>query len=807
MDTLLQDLRQGVRQLLRAPGIFAVAVLTLALGIGASTAIFSVVRGVLLRPLEYRDPGRLVAIFSAERGGAETRNPSSPANFLDWSAQSRTVDQMTAAQPWSPTLTGSDAPVQLSALKATPSLFSLLGVQPMLGRTFPPGEVVGGPDHVVVLGYSLWERQFGADRGIVGRSIVLNGEGYTVIGVMPREFQFPPFWATGAEMWVPLTFTPDAAGVRGANFLRVFGRLRPGATLEQARGEMEAIAGRLRAEYPRQNEGLGINVESLREPVVSGARPALLALLGAVGLLLLISCANVANLMAGRAAARQRETSVRSALGAGRRRLIRQWVTESILLSLVGGAAGSLLAVWAIDSLIAISPKGFPRLDEIRPDATVLAYALILALAIGVILGLIPALQSSRPDLMGPLRGRSRDTGLRKLRRALAGFEIALALVLLVGATLLTRSLLRTLHVDPGFQTEGRLTMKLSLAGSSHSGSEQQRRFFPELVERVEALPGVESAGVVNHLPISGDLWRSELAVEGRPARPGESIATSYRVVTPRLFETLGTALLKGRGLEESDSKDAVPVALVNQTLADRTWPGEDPLGKRIRIGGSDSNDPWVTVVGVVRDIKQSSLVDPVIPEIYFPYGQNPVDWFQEATLVVHHAPGASRLAAAIRDEVAAIDRSVPVSSPLTLDQVLAEHLRRQRLTSALFGAFALTALTLCLVGVYGVVSYFVGQRTHEIGIRLALGSSRTEIIRLILGENVALAGMAVGCGVVVGLVITRFMGSLLFGISPSDPVTFGGASVLLLLVALLASYLPARRATRVDPMVALRAE
>jgi predicted permease len=498
---------------------------------------------------------------------------------------------------------------------------------------------------------------------------------------------------------------------------------------------------------------------------------------------------------------------VRSALGAGRRRLIRQWVTESILLSLVGGAAGSLLAVWAIDSLIAISPKGFPRLDEIRPDATVLAYALILALAIGVILGLIPALQSSRPDLMGPLRGRSRDTGLRKLRRALAGFEIALALVLLVGATLLTRSLLRTLHVDPGFQTEGRLTMKLSLAGSSHSGSEQQRRFFPELVERVEALPGVESAGVVNHLPISGDLWRSELAVEGRPARPGESIATSYRVVTPRLFETLGTALLKGRGLEESDSKDAVPVALVNQTLADRTWPGEDPLGKRIRIGGSDSNDPWVTVVGVVRDIKQSSLVDPVIPEIYFPYGQNPVDWFQEATLVVHHAPGASRLAAAIRDEVAAIDRSVPVSSPLTLDQVLAEHLRRQRLTSALFGAFALTALTLCLVGVYGVVSYFVGQRTHEIGIRLALGSSRTEIIRLILGENVALAGMAVGCGVVVGLVITRFMGSLLFGISPSDPVTFGGASVLLLLVALLASYLPARRATRVDPMVALRAE
>jgi predicted permease len=807
MDTLLQDLRQGARQLLRAPGIFAVAVLTLALGIGASTAIFSVVRGVLLRPLEYNDPSRLVAIFSAERGGAETRNPSSPANFLDWSEESRTMSDMTAAQPWSPTLMGRDAPVQLSALKATPSLFSLLGVRPMLGRTFPPGEVVGGPDRVVVLGYSLWERQFGADRGIVGRSIVLNGEGYTVIGVMPPNFQFPPFWATGAEMWVPLTFTPDAAANRASNFLRVFARLRPGATLDQARGEMEAITGRLRTEYPRENEGLAINVESLREPVVSGARPALLALLGAVGLLLLISCANVANLMAGRAAARQRETAVRAALGAGRRRLIRQWVTESILLSLVGGAVGALLAVWAVEGLIALSPKGFPRLEEIRPDATVIAFALLLALAIGAVLGLIPALQSARPDLMGPLRGRSRDTGLRKLRRALAGFEIALALVLLVGATLLTRSLWRTLHVDPGFRTENRLTMKLSLAGSSHAPAEEQARFFTALIERVKALPGVEDAGVVNHLPISGDLWRSDLAVEGRPAKEGESPLASYRVATPTLFAALGTPLLRGRWLDQRDSKDAVPVVLVNQTLAERMWPGEEAVGKRIRLGGADSNDPWLTVVGVVGDVKQQSLVDPVIPELYFPYEQNPVGWFQEATLVVRHAAGSPGLAAAIRGEVAALDRSVPISSPLTLDQVLAEHMRRQRLTSALFGAFALTALTLCLVGVYGVVSYFVGQRTHEIGIRLALGSSRTEIIRLILGENVALAGMAVGCGVVVGLVITRFMGSLLFGISPSDPVTFGGASVLLLLVALLASYLPARRATRVDPMVALRAE
>lgn len=807
MDTLLQDLRYAVRQLLRAPGFAAVAVLTLALGIGANTAIFSVVRGVLLRPLEYRDAGRLVALFSEERDGTERRNPTSPANFLDWSEQSRSFQEMTAAQPWSPTLTGRDAPVQISALKATPSLFALLGVQPLLGRTFPPGEAVGGPEHVVVLGFGLWTRQFGADRGIVGRQIVLDGESYTVAGVMPPSFEFPPFWATGAEMWTPLTFTPEGAADRSASYLRVFARLRPGVTLEQARAEMDAVAARLRQTYPEANEGVGINVEALREPVVSGARPALLALLGAVGLLLLISCANVANLLAGRAAARERETAVRAALGAGRGRLVRQWLTESIVLALTGGAAGFVLALWAVNALIALSPRGFPRLQEIRPDAGVLGFTIALSLLTGVVLGLVPALQTVKPNLMGPLRGRSRDAGLRQLRRALAGFEIALALVLLVGATLLTRSLLLTLHVDPGFRAEDRLTLKVSLAGSAHADPERQLQFFRDLTARVEALPGVRGAGVVNHLPIAGDLWRSELAVEGKPVQEGESPTTSYRVVSPDFFTAMGTPLRRGRWLEERDTKDAVPVVLVNQTLASRIWPGEDPIGKRIRLGGPQSRDPWLTVVGVVGDVKQQNLVDPVIPEIYFPYGQNPVSWFREATLVVHHAPGAVGLDASIRREVAAIDRGVPVSSALSMREVLSEHLRRQRLLSVLFGSFALTALLLCVVGVYGVVSYFVGQRTHEIGIRLALGAPSAGIVRLIVGENVALAGAAVGVGVGVALLLTRFLGSLLFGVSPTDVWTFAGAALLLTAVALLASYLPARRATRVDPMVALRAE
>jgi predicted permease len=806
MDTLLQDLRQGLRQLLRSRTFSAMAVLTLALGIGASTAIFSVVRGVLLRPLEYRDSGRLVAIFSAERGGTEPRNPTSPANFLDWSRQSTSFEQMTAAQPWSPTLTGADAPVQIPALKATPALFALLGVQPMLGRAFPPGEAVGGPERVVVLGYGLWQRQFGGDRGIVGRQIVLNGESYTVAGVMPRNFEFPPFWATGAQMWVPLTFSAEGAADRSASYLRVFARLRPGVSLEQARAELEAISARLRQEYPEANERIGVNVESLREPVVSGARPALLAMMGAVSLLLLISCANVANLMAGRAAARARETAVRAALGAGRGRLVRQWVTESVLLALAGGAAGFFLALWSVNALIALSPEGFPRLQEIRPDAEVLGFAILLSLVTGAALGVIPALQTTT-NLMGPLRGRSRDTGLRVFRRALAGFEIALALVLLVGATLLTRSLFRTLHVDPGFRTENRLTMRVSLAGSAHESPERQAQFFTDLTARIQAIPGVRAAGVVNHLPIAGDLWRSELSVEGQAVPEDAPPSASYRVVTPGLFAALGTPLLRGRGFDERDSRDAVPVVLVNQTLASRIWPGEDALGKRLRLGGPGSSDPWLTVVGVVGDIKQQSITEPVIPELYFPYGQNPVAWFNEATLVVEHAPDAAALGAAVRDQVREIDRGVPVSAPLTMGQILSDHLRRQRLLSLLFGSFAATALLLCVIGVYGVVSYFVGQRTHEIGIRLALGSSRSGIIRLILGENVRLAGAAVGVGVGVALVCTRFLGSLLFGISPSDPATFAGITILLMGVALLASYLPARRATRVDPMVALRSE
>jgi predicted permease len=805
MDSLLHDLRYSLRSLRRTPAFAAIVILTLALGIGANTAIFTVVRSVLLRPLPYAEPGRLVALFNDERGGTEPRNPTSPANYVDWREQSSTLEEMTAARTWGPTMTGRDAPVQLEGVMATPSLYSLLGARALLGRTFAADATRN--ERVVVLGFGLWRRQFGADPAIIGSRITLDGEAYTVLGVMPEGFRFPPFWAAGAELWTPLVFSPEDAAQRSASYLRVFARLRPGVSLAASRAEMGAVAARLRGEHPESNADLGINVESLREPVVSGSRPALLALLGAVGLVLLIACANVANLLLGRATTRDREVAVRTALGAGRGRLTRQWITESLVLTLAGGAAGYLLALRGVDALVSLNPDALPRVDEIRPDALVLAFTLAVSLATGLLFGLAPALRVGRTDLMISLRGRSPGNAAgRRVRRVLAGFEIALALVLLIGSTLLMRSFLQMQRVEPGFRTDDRISVRLSLAGTAHAPGERQDEFFRELVTRVEAIPGVESAGLVNHLPIAGDLWRNPLEIEGWPEPTGEPPAASYRVASPRFFRAIGARLVQGRGPDERDTPASPRVAVINQTLASRFWPGADPLGQRLRLG-TGAEDPWLTVVGVVADIKQESLTSAVIPEVYLPYGQNPVRWFKEATLVVHRKPGAEVAPGAIRDAVWSLDRDVPVADALPLTQVLSETLRRQRMVTGLFGIFAGTALLLAVVGVYGVISYLVGQRTHEIGIRVAVGAARLDIARLILSETAALAAVAVGAGTVAGLVLTRFLGTLLFGVSATDPATFAGAALLLTMVALAASLVPARRAMRVDPMVALRSE
>ena len=804
MNDFRQDVRYALRSLLRAPVFTAVAVLTLALGIGANTAIFSLIDGVLLEPLAYANAGRLVAVFSSERGGAETRNPTSPANFLDWQRESRTLEHLTAARPWSPTLRDGDAPEQVGAIMATGSLFELLGVAPELGRTFRSPDPGGDAQRVVVIGNGLWRRRFGGDPSVIGSTLTLDGEAYEVIGVMPRGFEFPPFWATGAELWAPLAFSPDDAANRSASFLRVFGRLAPGATVEEARAEVASITARLAADFPEANEGLQSNVESLSEPVVGEVRSTLFLLLGVVALVLLIAATNVANLLLGRVAARERESAIRVALGAGRRRLARQWLTESAVLSVAGGALGVLLAAWGIDALAALSPTAVPRLAEVRIDGTVLAFTLLVSLATVFVFGAGAALRAARAEPGSALRTRAGSgAARRRVRYLLVGTQIALAVVLLVGSGLLVKSLLLLQRRDAGFAVADRVTMRVSLSGTAHA--ERQTDYFRDLVERVEALPGVRSAGVVNHLPISGDLWRGPLAAEGAPPAPGsEPPSASYRVATAGYFEAMGIPLLRGRAFTSADAEGSAPVVLVNRTLAERLLAGRDPVGSRIRLGGD--GDPWLTVVGVVGDASQESLLEPVIPEVYFPYTQNPVGWFREGTLVVHAAAGAD-LAAALRREASAIDPGAAVADLLPLRQVLAEDLRRERTNSWLLGVFAAIAVALALVGLYGVISYLVGQRTHEMGVRVALGARAGDITRMVLGESLAVTGAAVGVGLVLALLLTRLLVNMLYGVAPTDPVIFAGVAVGIAAVATLASAVPARRASRVDPMTALRGD
>jgi predicted permease len=802
---LLPDLRHALRTLRRSPGFAAAAILTLALGIGANTAIFSVVRGVLLRPLEYGEADRLVAIFASEREGSEPRNPSSPANFLDIRERSRTLEQVTAATPWSPTLTGSPSPQRLQALRASPELFALLEVPPALGRPFSADLE---DQRVVVLGYDLWRTMFGADPAIVGSSLTLDGEAHTVLAVMPPGFEFPPFWATGAQLWAPLHFTPEEAAKRGSSYLRIFGRLVPGATVQAAQREMAAIGAQLTAEFPENSEGLTIRLEPLQEPVVSSVRPALLVLFAAVGLVLLIACANVANLLLGRAMARRREFVIRSALGAHRRRLVQQGLTESLVLALAGGAIGLLLATWSLDLLRARGLATIPRGAEVQLDLIVVAYTLFLCLATALLFGIVPALRMSASNLAGALRSRSGDTGGKSYaRRALAAIEISLALILLIGAGLLIKSLQRLQAVDLGFRTEALQTMTISLAASENADPARQNPFFTSLLERVEGLPGVRSAALINHLPIAGDTWWSGFSPEGRAAPdPDDGLTASMRAVSPDYFPTMEIPLVGGRDFDERDREGSVAAVIVNATMARRLWPEGDAVGQRVRMGGLNSEEPWRTVVGIVGDTPQGSAAEAPTSEIFFPLAQNPFSWYTSAALVVWHEPAWAG-AAAVTETVWALDGNVPVSQVMAMEQILSDQLSSQRLITLLLVLFAGTALLLAIVGVFGVISYLVTQRTQEIGIRMALGARATDVAGMVLRESMLLTGGAVVAGLLAAGLLTRFLGTLLFEVNPTDPVIFGGTALLIGAVALVAAVIPARRAMRVQPMVALRGE
>ena len=805
METLWQDLRYGFRMLARNPGFTAVAVLTLALGIGANIAIFTVVNSVLLQPLPYKGSEQLVALFLSERDGDDRLNPTSPANFLVWKAESRTLEQMTAAHPWSPALTGRSHPDQLEGLKASASLFDLLGVEPLHGRTFLPEEGEPGGDHVVVLGHGLWQRRFGGDRDIIGQTLILDGKPYMVIGVMPQGFHFPPFWATQAEMWVPLAFEPRDA-MNQSRHLRTFARLRPGVTLADVRAEMTALQEQLKQVFPDANAGTAVNVDPLREPVVSSVRPALLVLLATVGVVLLIACANVANLLLARASVREKEIAIRAALGAARSRLVRQLMTESVLLALLGVGLGSLFAYAGVRALIALSPPDLPRLHEIGFQGAVFGFTLVVSALTVLLFGLAPSWLNSQTNLNQALQeGGRRTSGATRsrLRGTLIVAEVALSVVLLTGAALLVRSFLHLQQLDPGFRKQSLLTMTVPLAGSSHVSPEEQNLFFQEVRREVESLPGVMSAAFINHLPLGGDIWSRRYVVEGQPVPPPEEIPTaSFRVATPGYFETMGIQVVRGRAFGEQDRQDSLPVVIVNQKLAERAWPGGDPLGRRLRTGKN-----WLTVVGVEGDVRQWDLTQEVRPEIYFPYAQNPAAWWLQTSLVVHTGVPPESLVRAVQAKVWAIDPLMPVTNIRPMEQILAHDSGSQRFNAILLALFSLLAVVLAAVGIYGVISYSVSQRTHEIGIRMALGAQPRDIFRLVVGQGMVLTLIGVAVGLVGAFALTRFLSSLLFGVSTTDPATFAGVALLLAAVALLACYFPARRATRVDPLVALRYE
>jgi predicted permease len=807
---MFRDLRYALRQLRKSPVFTVVAVLAIALGIGANTAIFSVVNAVLLRPLPYQDSDRLVTILH------EYDHPVAPANYLDWRAQNHVFEDIGVAESWTPNLSGSGQAESVNALQVSANLFPILGVQPLLGRVFLADEDQRGKERVVILSYGLWKRHFGGDRGIVGQAITLQGHPYTVIGVMPKSFRFAPFWATKAELWAPLELGPRLTS-REVNSLRAFARLKPEVSVEQARSEMATITARLEQQFPGTNRN--VTVQLLKEKVVGDVRPALLVLLAAVSFVLLIACANVGHMLMARGAARQREIAVRAALGAERWRIVRQFLIESLLLALLGGAAGLLLAFWGIHVLLALVPASMPRADSIGLDARVLLFTAVVSILTGIVFGLVPALQSSALNLRDALQESGRGSGeslqRNRLRSALVGSEFALAFLLMIGAGLMVRTFFALRAIDPGFQPHHVLTAVVSIAGSEEAQPQKRFAFYQQVLHRVAALPGIESVSAINHVPLAGDTWGFPFAIEGRPpSRPGESPNAVYRVVFPGYFRTMGISLLRGRDISESDSMNAPGVVIVNDRLARRYWPSEDPIGKRITLDDTSEKDrTWLTVIGVTQDAKQDEWTAAPRAEMYLPllqsrfYLQEPSGHFEYITLVVRTSGDPAAIANDIKSSIAALDKNVPVSEIETMDQAVDDLNAQPRFELWLLTGFAVLAVLLAALGIYGVMSYSVSRRTHELGVRMALGATHGDVIKLVVRQAMMLALVGSACGLTAAVLLTRMMSGLLYGVRPTDPFTFGGVLLLVSAVALAASYIPARRATRIDPVSALRCE
>jgi putative ABC transport system permease protein len=808
MNGFLKDIRYGIRSLLKRPGFTVIAVLTLVLGIGANTAIFSVVNAVLLRPLPYSDPAQLMQLWETRVNKGRNEIPVSYPNFADWRDRNHAFEQVVAYSDWSFNLIGIGEPERIRSAIVSPAFFSVLGIKPLRGRVLLSGEDERGKDLVVVISESLWQRKFNSDPNIIGKSLNLDDKSFTVVGVIPRGAQ-APLLSEEIELWAPVSHGFGFTN-RYGHYLNVIARLKSGATLQQAQADMNNIAGQLQEQYPESNKDWGVRVVSLNEQVVGNFRISLLVMLGAVVFVLLIASANVANMLLARAADRQKEIAIRTALGAGRWRIVRQLLAESMLLSLVSGTLGLFVALWGIELLVALSPSDLPRVKEVTVDLRVLGFTLAVSLLTGILFGLLPALQASRPRLNERLKagGRSAMSGIgrQRMRSSLVVAEIALSLMLLVGAGLLIRSFLRLQAVNPGFNSSNVLTMQLDLSGPNYEKGSQVIAFHNQLLERIKRLPGVEHASTRSFVPIASDASFAYLRfnIEGRQTDASDPSVAYYNAVSPDYFQTMMIPLRKGRSFSDRDVRETQNVAIVNETLARRYFGNEDVIGKRITLEDHPKEADWITVVGVVGDTKPRELHTEPVAELYMPYDQQPEPGM---ALMIRSSSADPGLAAAVRSEVLALDKNQPVYSIRKLDSVLSESVAAPRFRTLLLGIFAGLALILAAVGIYGVISYAVSQRTQEIGIRMALGAQAADVLKLVVKGGMTLALIGVVLGLAGAFALTRLMTTLLFGVRPTDAATFATVSVGLIVVALFACFIPARRATKVDPLVALRYE
>ncbi len=801
-SALSRDVRYAFRTLLRTPGFTLIALATFAIGIGVNTAVFSVFNGVLLKPLGYPDADRITMIWNDNRRQAIKEDITSYPNYRDWAEQSQSYAHMAAYTPSSFNLTGADEPERLRGAQVTANFFDVMGLSPLMGRVFTRENETAGQDGVVVLSYGFWQRRFGGRSDVLGQTIVLNGGPHEIIGVMPGTLRVPE----DAELWKPLAPADRLRNSRGSFWLPVIGRLKPGVTVEQAQTEMTGITARLEEAYPT-NRGFGAYVVSLHKQIVGDIERSLVVLLWAVSFVLLIACANLGNLMLGRTAARRKELAIRTALGADRWRIVRQIVTETLVLAVLGSAIGLVLAYWATGFFVALGSGAIPRAEAVGIDARVLLYTLGLAIAAALLAGLGPALQASRPAVVEGLREGGRESGpalSRGTRSVLVAAEVALAFMLLAGAGILVRTLWNMQQVDRGFRIDRIASARLSLPAAQYPTVTVGQAFYAQLLERVRALPGVEAAAMTTGVLLPEVANSTVFEAEGRPLPPPEQrIEYPFETVSTGYFEALGIPLVAGRTFRDSDTADAQQVVIINESLAKRDWPDQDPIGKRIRPAGGDDNS-WMTVVGVIRDLRRSDVTRAVRPEMYFPLLQSPT---RTLTLVVRTAGDPQAIIPALRAEVRQLNPQLPLFATRTLASELSETMEEPRFRAVLLAGFAVIALVLAAIGIYGVTAHAVGQRRHEVGIRMALGARGTDVLGLMMKQHLKPAIIGIVLGVIGAIGVSRSLETLVFGVAAADPLTLAGMGLALVLVAAVACWIPARRATTVDPLVALRVD